>query len=298
MNNPTLIYQITEEDEGNTMKHFLRKKKGLSRKLLSRMKNGQSIFLNDQFTYLDHPLKAGDTIRLVMPEEESENIIPQNLPIQIEYEDEDVMVLNKPFDQCVHPTLLHPDGTLANGVVHYWREQGFNRKFRAVNRLDRDTSGLLIVAKNQFAHQQLAIAQSNQQIERFYEAFTHGIMEKEAGTIAAPIGRKSESIIRREVRADGQEAVTHYRLLERFENASHVQLQLETGRTHQIRVHLSFIGHPLIGDDLYGGERDLLERQALHARHISFPHPRAGDQLSFSSQLPPDLDQLLKKLRK
>src|SRR5699024_5731521 len=137
MLNPTLSYQITIEDEGRTMKEYLRKKQRISHKLLVKMKHEQSIYLNGQFTYLDHTLKMGDTITLIMPEEKSENIYPQNLPIHIEYEDEDVLVLNKPSAQCVHPTLLHPDQTLANGVVYYWQQQGFNRKFRAVNRLDR-----------------------------------------------------------------------------------------------------------------------------------------------------------------
>ena len=296
MDNPTVSYQITVEDEGNTMKGFLRKKKGLSRKLLVRMKQEKSIFLNGQFTYLDYTLKAGDTITLVMPEEESENIIPQHMIIEIEYEDEDIMVLNKPVGQCVHPTLLHPDGTLANGVVYYWQEQGFKRKFRAVNRLDRDTSGLLIVAKSQFAHQQLAIVQRKHQIKRTYEAVVHATVEQDQGTISAPIARKSESLVEREVREDGQEAVTHYRVLKRFQDVSYVQLQLETGRTHQIRVHMSYLGHPLLGDDLYGGSRNLIGRQALHARILAFQHPRTGEMMNFESRLPEDIEQLLEKL--
>ena len=296
MDNPTVSYKITIEDEGKTMKEFLRKKKGISRKLLVRMKQEKSIYLNGQFTYLDHLLRAGDTITFVMPEEESENIVPQNIAIDIDYEDEDVMVLNKPFNQCVHPTLLHPDETLANGVVYYWQEQGFKRKFRAVNRLDKDTSGLLIVAKNQFAHQQLAIVQRKHQIKRTYEAVVHGQVQQEKGTISAPIARKSESLVEREVRDDGQEAVTHYKVLRRFGQASYVQLQLETGRTHQIRVHMSYLGHPLMGDDLYGGSRTLIGRQALHARFISFPHPRTGIMMSFESRLPEDIELLLEKI--
>lgn len=297
MDNPTVSYRIAIEDEGNTMKEFLRKKKGLSRKLLVRMKQEKSIYLNGQFTYLDHLLKAGDTITFVMPEEESENIVPQDMVINIEYEDEDVMVLNKPYNQCVHPTLLHPDRTLANGVVYYWQEQGFKRKFRAVNRLDRDTSGLLIVAKNQFAHQQLAIVQRKHGINRIYEAVVHGKVEQDQGTIVAPIARKSESLVEREVRDEGQEAVTHYQVLQRFQKATYVQLRLETGRTHQIRVHMSYLGHPLIGDDLYGGSRDLIGRQALHARVLSFPHPRTGTMMTFESQLPEDIEHLLGKLQ-
>lgn len=296
MLNPKVVYEVAIEDEGRTMKEFLRKKKKISRKLLVRLKKEKSIFLNGEFTYLDRLIKAGDTITLIMPEEESENVRPQNLPIDIVFEDEDVMVLNKPAGQCVHPSRLHPDGTLANGVAYYWRQQGFKRKFRPVNRLDRDTSGLLIVAKNQFAHQQLAISQQKGQINRIYEAFVHGTVERNEGTISAPIARKMDSIMLREVRADGQEAITHYFVLERFKDVTYVRLKLETGRTHQIRAHMSYLGHPLLGDDLYGGSRTLIGRQALHARMLSFPHPRTGEQRSFESPLPLDLKRVKQQL--
>lgn len=293
MDVPMVTYQVTEEDEGSTMKVFLRKKKGLSRKLLVKLKQEKSIYLNGQFTYLDHPLHAGDTITMVMQEEESENIVPEDIQLDICHEDEDIMVLNKPPGQCVHPTLLHPAGTLANGVVKYWQEQGFNRKFRAVNRLDKDTTGLLIVAKNQFAHQQLAIVQRQHGIRRIYEAVVHGRLLHDSGTVNAPIARKGESIVEREVREDGQEAVTHYEVIQRFDLATHIRLKLETGRTHQIRVHMSHLGHPLMGDDLYGGSREVIGRQALHAGSLSFPHPRSGEMLDFKSALPRDILDLL-----
>jgi len=292
----TITYAVSADESGLTMKSFLRQRKGISRKLLVRMKQEQSIFLNGTFTYLDHPITAGDVITMKMPEEESENIIPQNMELDIQFEDEDIMVLNKPANQCVHPTLLHPDGTLANGVVHYWMEQGFNRKFRAVNRLDKNTTGLLIVAKNQYAHQQLSITQRQNQLTRIYEALVHGNLNKEEGTIQAPIARRSESLVEREVREDGQDAVTHFNVLRELKDASYVQLKLETGRTHQIRVHMSYIGHPLLGDDLYGGSKDWMDRQALHARYLSFPHPRTKKIMSFKSELPADMTKTLNKL--
>jgi 23S rRNA pseudouridine1911/1915/1917 synthase len=292
----TITYHVTKEDRGLTMKAFLRNKKGISRKLLVKLKQEQSIFLNGQFTYLDHPINDGDIITMVMHEERSENIIPQQIAIAFVFEDEDIMVVNKPHGQCVHPTLLHPSETLANGIVFYWLEQGFSRKFRAVNRLDKDTTGLLIIAKNQFAHQQLAIVQRKHKIKRAYEAIVHGVIEKDEGTISAPIGRRDISLVEREVREDGQEAITHYKVLSRFNEATHVRLELETGRTHQIRVHMSSIGHPLLGDDLYGGTLEWIGRQALHARDLSFPHPRTGTIMSFSAELPRDLEQLLTRL--
>lgn len=294
----SLTYHITEEENGLTMKQFLRNKKGLSRTLLVKLKKEKAILLNGSFTYLDHPLQAGDVITMVMNEEESENIVPEDIRLDVVFEDEDLMVLNKPYNQCVHPTLLHPTGTLANGVVKYWKDQGFNRKFRAVNRLDKDTTGLLIVAKNQFAHQQLAIVQRKHLIIRYYEAVVHGNLDRAAGTISAPIARKGESIVEREVREDGQEAVTHFQVLERFARATYIKLKLETGRTHQIRVHMSHIGHPLMGDDMYGGSREEMGRQALHARYLSFPHPRTGEELSFEAGLPADMKKLLDKLAK
>lgn len=296
MEGTTITYTVSADESGLTMKSFLRQRKGISRKLLVRMKQEQSIFLNGTFTYLDHPITAGDVITMKMPEEESENIIPQNMELDIQFEDEDIMVLNKPANQCVHPTLLHPDGTLANGVVHYWMEQGFNRKFRAVNRLDKNTTGLLIVAKNQYAHQQLSITQRQNQLTRIYEALVHGNLNKEEGTIQAPIARRSESLVEREVREDGQDAVTHFNVLRELKGASYVQLKLETGRTHQIRVHMSYIGHPLLGDDLYGGSKDWMDRQALHARYLSFPHPRTKKIMSFKSELPADMTKTLNKL--
>ncbi|MBP1932866.1 RluA family pseudouridine synthase [Ammoniphilus resinae] len=296
MEGTTITYTVSSNESGLTMKSFLRQRKGISRKLLVRMKQEQSIFLNGIFTYLDHPITVGDVITMKMPEEESENIVPEAMKLDIQFEDEDIMVLNKPANQCVHPTLLHPNGTLANGVVHYWMEQGFNRKFRAVNRLDKNTTGLLIVAKNQYAHQQLAITQRERQLTRVYEALVHGKLNKEEGTIQAPIARKSESLVEREVREDGQDAITHFKVLQELQNASYVQLKLETGRTHQIRVHMSYIGHPLLGDDLYGGTKEWMDRQALHARYLSFPHPRSKKIMSFTSELPADMEKTLNEL--
>jgi 23S rRNA pseudouridine1911/1915/1917 synthase len=297
LSNQTLTYSIKTEEDGMTMKTYLRQRQKISKKLLVRMKQERSIFLNGTFTYLDHPLQVGDVITMVMPEEESENIIPENFPFDLVYEDQDIMIINKPSNLCVHPTLLHPNHTLANAVVYYWLQQGFSRKFRPVNRLDKNTSGLLIVAKNQFAHQQLSIIQNKHEINRTYEAFVHGIIYQDKGTIEAPIARKAISLVEREVREDGQKALTQFEVLERFADVTYVRLKLETGRTHQIRVHMSHIGHPLLGDDLYGGSIELIPRQALHARYLAFPHPRSQHLLSFVADLPADLQSLMDVLR-
>ncbi|WCN36971.1 RluA family pseudouridine synthase [Aneurinibacillus uraniidurans] len=288
-----LTFIVKEGDEhAENVRSFLRGHHGLSRSLLVELKQTKGILLNGVSTYLDHPLTEGDVIELCLPEEESENIVPQSIPFISLYEDEDVLVVNKEAGMCVHPTMLHPDGTLGNAVVHHWLAQGVSRKFRPVNRLDKDTSGLLIIARSQYAHQQLADVQRAGGIKRQYEAFVHGIISKDEGVIDAPIKRRDGSIMERMVHPDGQWARTNYTVLGRYQGFTHVRLVLETGRTHQIRVHMSHIGHPLLGDDLYGGTQEKIKRQALHSRRLSFPHPHTKEWLSFEAPLPPDMEAI------
>ncbi|GAB7388941.1 RluA family pseudouridine synthase [Bacillaceae bacterium] len=292
---PTIDYLVREEDEGCSLKFFLKEKRGISRKILSTLRRRQGILLNGRTVPLDHPVRPGDRVQLVLPEEENDHIVPQKMALDIFYEDRDLMVINKPSGICVHPTMGHYTGTLANGVIHLWREQGISRKFRPVNRLDKNTSGLLIVAKHSLAHQQLSQQQIERRMKRLYTALVHGELERDEGTIDAPIARKADSLIEREVRADGQRAVTHYRVLKRFRGVSAVELCLETGRTHQIRVHMSSIGHPLLGDDLYGGSLELIARQALHGHYLAFAHPITREKMAFFSALPDDMKAVFKK---
>lgn len=281
------------EEAKRNVRSFLREVHGISRSLLVELKHVKGIRLNGSVTYLDHPLLPGDCIELHLPEEESANIIAEPISFDIVFEDEDVLVVNKTPGLCVHPTMLHPSGTLANGVIYHWNMQGISRKFRPVNRLDKDTSGLVLIAKSQYAHQQLAVVQQENRIERHYEAFVYGHIAGEGGTIDAPIRRKSDSLMERVVGEGGQWARTHYTVLARYGAYTHVRVKLDTGRTHQIRVHMSYIGHPLLGDDLYGGERSMISRQALHARTLSFPHPRDKSIHSFEVPLPEDMNALL-----
>jgi 23S rRNA pseudouridine1911/1915/1917 synthase len=294
-NHQVLRFVVPEEmkQAEKNVRSFLREEHGISRSLLVELKHVKGIRLNGMPTYLDHPLRPGDIVELHLPEEESENIVPEMIPFVLVYEDEDILVVNKSSDLCVHPTMLHPNGTLANGVVYHWRKQGISRKFRPVNRLDKNTSGLVLIAKSQYSHQQLAVVQREGGIIRHYEALVHGVIAKETGTIEAPILRKSDSLMERIVHEDGQWARTHYTVLERYEGFTHVKLKLDTGRTHQIRVHMSYIGHPLLGDDLYGGTKERIERQALHARTLSFPHPRHKRTCSFEAPLPEDMNTVL-----
>lgn len=290
-------YSFIVNVESLNVRSFLRETQGISRGLLVACKHVKGIILNGKPTYLDHPVKIGDEIQLVLPEEVSENIIPEPIPFDRIYEDEEILVVNKSPNLCVHPTMLHSGGTLANGVVYSWLEHGEKRKFRAVNRLDKDTSGLVLIAKSQFAHQQLAILQQEGRIQRYYEAIVHGVIQEDKGTINAPIFRKGDSIMERVVHEDGQHAVTHFKVLERFSDCTYIQLKLETGRTHQIRVHMKHMNHPLLGDDLYGGKQDLISRQALHGRTMIFSHPLTKEECIFSSDLPKDMVKIIEQKR-
>jgi 23S rRNA pseudouridine1911/1915/1917 synthase len=290
-------YTFIVNQDGMNIRSYLREIQGISRALLVACKHVRGILLNGKPTYLDHPVKIGDEIQLIVPEEESENIVPEPIPFAPVYEDDEILIVNKSPNMCIHPTMLHPTGTLANGVVYSWLERGEKRKFRPVTRLDKDTSGLVLIAKSQFAHQQLAILQQKGAIHRYYEALVHGVVAKDQGVICAPIMRKPDSIMERIVHEKGQHAVTHYTVLERFKDCTHVQLKLETGRTHQIRVHMKYINHPLLGDDLYGGKTDWISRQALHARKLSFIHPLTKEDLSFTTDLPDDMVRIIEKMR-
>ncbi|GED59152.1 RluA family pseudouridine synthase [Brevibacillus formosus] len=290
-----ISFTVDEADAGQTVREVLQKRYGVSRRLLIRAKFKGSITRNGVLVFVNEKLQAGDKIAVMVEEEAEETVSPEDMPLSIRYEDEDLMVIAKPAGLVVHPTGNHPSGTLANGMIAYWKKRGEHRKFRAVNRLDKDTSGLMIVAKNQWAHEQFSRMQQIRTLQRTYRAIVQGIVESDEGTIDAPIGLAENSFITRQVRPDGQTAVTHYRVLARGEGMSFVEVKLETGRTHQIRVHMSSEGHPLAGDDLYGGEREHIGRQALHAWGLSFVHPRSGLAMSWEEPLPNDMEQLVEQ---
>ncbi|RNB87823.1 RluA family pseudouridine synthase [Brevibacillus fluminis] len=289
-----LSFTACERQQGKTVRDVLQQEYGVSRRLLIRAKHEGRILVNGSDVYVNHVLKADDEVIVMIQEETAETIEPQAMPIEVRFEDEDLLIVAKPAGLVVHPTRTHEDGTLANGVIAYWLANGEERKFRPVNRLDKDTSGLMIIAKNQWAHEQCSRMQKDRTILRTYVAAVHGMVEQEEGTIDAPIGLADHSIIERTVRADGQPARTHYRVLKREDGYTWVELRLDTGRTHQIRVHMRYLGHPLVGDDLYGGKRELIDRQALHAWRLEFAHPRSKELLCFEEPLPNDM-RLLEK---
>ena len=286
-------YQITAAEEGRKIGDFLREK-GYSRHLIRQLKETEDGLLrNAQPTFTTVALKAGDRIRVRLLEkaEGSEAIMPAPLPFEIVYEDEDLLVVNKPADMPIHPSFQNHGNTLADALTWHYQQHGEDFVYRCINRLDRDTTGLLIVAKHLLSASILSDMVGKREIHREYLAIVKGI-PPENGTISAPIGRKKGSAILREVNFEtGEPAVTHFARLEIRNGLSLVSLKLETGRTHQIRVHMGYIGCPLIGDYLYYPECSRISRQALHSHRLSFLHPITGKALSFTAPLPEDMDK-------
>ena len=221
---------------------------------------------------------------------------PEHLPLKIVYEDEAILVIDKRAGMATIPSIHHPSQTVATAVLAYYERRNIPFTVHIVTRLDRETSGLVLVAKHRYSHSLLSMEQINGSIERGYDAIVEGVLEQPDGVIDAPIGRKEGSIIERTVRADGKKAITHYETVQQTKTHSLINVKPETGRTHQIRVHFSFIGHPLAGDDLYGGSRDIINRQALHCSTIRFLHPLTKKRMEFHASLPNDMTGLFSDL--
>ncbi len=285
-------YIITEEDAGKSVSDFLRSR-GFSRHLLARMKREKgAVMINGMSPRPPVLLHPGDRLTAVLPQElPSEHIAPVKLPLSIVYEDEDLIVLDKPADMPIHPSAGNHDNTLANALAWYYGQQGIPFVFRCINRLDRDTSGLLIAAKNALSGAILSRQMKCREIHREYLAVVTGSLRDSSGTIDAPIGRRDGSVLQRCVDVlHGETAVTHYQCLSVSpdERYSLLRIVLDTGRTHQIRVHMGYIGHPLPGDYLYHPDDTDFHRQPLHSFRLSFRHPVSGEELSFTSDMPED----------
>jgi len=289
-----LSYTVEENDDNTTLSHFLKKQKFSSVIIthLKRTENG--ILLNGQWARVNDVLHIGDIITIQLIEDTpSENIVPTNLPLNIVYEDEDLMVINKDADTPIHPSQGNYDNTLANAVAYYFQQKGEVFTYRCINRLDRDTTGLLIIAKNMYSASLLSDMVQNREIHREYLAIATGKTPSE-GTIIAPIARVDGSTIERCVNEEkGEYACTHYKTLSSNDHYSLVSLKLETGRTHQIRVHMKHIGHPLPGDFLYNPDYSGIQRQALHSHKLSFTHPITKECLEFTAELPNDMNYLI-----
>lgn len=289
-----LKWEVSKEDAGMTIKEFL-KSRQISKAALTDIKfSGGKITVNGEEMNVRYPLKIGDRLSVFFPlEVPSEGLMSESIPLEIVFEDEYLLIVNKPPFMNTIPSREHPSSSLANALLGYYEEIGLLAATHIVTRLDRNTSGLVLVAKHRHVHHLLSEQQKSGLVKRTYVALVHGNLTEDVGTIKAPIGRKSDSIIEREVSESGQYACTHFMVLNRFAQFTFVELQLETGRTHQIRVHMSHLGHPLLGDDLYGGSLDLMNRQALHCRAVAFIHPFTGKGMSFEVPLARDMEKLI-----
>ncbi|HBT71007.1 MAG TPA: RluA family pseudouridine synthase [Lysinibacillus sp.] len=287
------------DKEGQLLREALQEWR-ISKKALTAIKfDGGLLTVNGVERNVRHVLQEGDCVGVTFPpEERSDGLAIEHGDLTIVFEDDAILVLDKPAHQSTIPSREHPTKSIANLVCGYFEQQGLASTAHIVTRLDRDTSGLLCIAKHAHIHHLTGLAQRSRNISRQYEAIVHGHVEQNFQSIVAPIGRKVTSIIEREVREDGQYAHTDVTVLKRFlldaEPVTYVRLQLHTGRTHQIRVHMAYLGHPLVGDDLYGGSRHLIDRQALHCVSLSMEHPLTGRPLHFTSMLNEDMQRLLK----
>lgn len=293
----TFRYTVTKEDADIPIKKLIRREFGFSSRLMTKVKQNKSAFLNGESMPGWVTADEGDILEVTLPDEKSD-FEPENIPIFPVYEDDDLLVINKQPGVIVHPTKGHPVHTIANGVMNYMIDTDQSFKIRFVNRLDMDTSGLLIIGKNSHTQASLMNQMKSNEVEKRYVAIVKGIISEDSGTVSLPIGRPDPERVERAVMEDGDMSITHYTVLERFEKYTLVELALETGRTHQIRVHMSHIGHPVAGDYLYGGQAPaLIERQALHARYLSFNHPVSGERIKLEAPLYDDMNNAIEKLR-
>ncbi|MGL5256665.1 MAG: RluA family pseudouridine synthase [Proteocatella sp.] len=277
----------------NTLKSELLNKMDISVRMVCNLKKNKTVNLNGRYVPMHTVVKSGDLIEVFF-EKEGNEYISQNISIEILYEDCDLLVVEKPYGMVVHPTRNHLENTMLNAIKYYFESQNIKSKVRFVNRLDRDTSGILIVAKNSYAHSVLTKDTSMWDMDKKYAAVVEGELKGEA-TIDMPI-MKSDDGIKRIVDLNGQKSITHYKVVKSNEKASLLELELETGRTHQIRVHMAHIGHPLFGDELYGGNIEFLERQALHCIELGFYSPRKMEKIVVKTKPHEDIMELISKL--
>lgn len=291
-----LEYIISSTDTYQNVKEVLKAYFKISDRLLLRLKNTQNILLNDSPTYVSKNVIVGDKITVLIDFiEDNSNIVPIQMNLNIIYEDDCYLIINKEPNTPVHPSMLHYDNSLSNGVKYYFDQIGLHKKIRPVNRLDKDTSGLVIFAKNEYIQECLISQMKTMELKKTYLAICAGTFEQKSGTINLPISRKPESIIERCIDKFGDTSITHYKVLEEQNNISLVECILETGRTHQIRVHMSATGHPIIGDTLYGNDmlcnnkiHEEAPRQLLHAYKLEFIHPINKNKVTYIAPIPED----------
>ncbi|PWK12867.1 RluA family pseudouridine synthase [Tumebacillus permanentifrigoris] len=304
---PTFTWTVEEEHAGERADKLITERVSeVSRSQVQELIEQEQVLVNDKKIKANYKVKTGDVVALTLPAPVEVKLEPEDIPLDVRYEDADVIVVNKARGMVVHPAVGHYSGTLVNALMFHCKDlSGINGEVRPgiVHRIDKDTSGLLMAAKNDNAHRNLSHQLKEHTVTRKYLAIVHGVIAHDLGTVDAPIGR--HTVHRQQMavlRENGREAVTHFQVLERLPKHTVVELKLETGRTHQIRVHMDFIGHPLVGDPKYGNQKrnrygHLIEGQALHAQVLGFEHPRTGEYLEFSTDIPEEMQKLIDFLR-
>ena len=299
-----LTLQPNKEDAGRRVDAWLAANlENVTRSAAQRLLEEVRVTCGGKPLAKNYKLTGSETLEVALPEPEPVDVTPQDIPLNVVYEDDDVIVVNKPKGLVVHPAPGHPDGTLVNALLYHCGDSlsGIGGELRPgiVHRIDRDTSGLIIAAKNDFAHQRLAAQLQDHTLARIYHCIVVGNLREDAGTVDAPIGRHPVDRKKMAVAANGRPAVTHWRVLERFQGFCYVECRLETGRTHQIRVHMAHIGHPILGDTVYGNKKPVpgLHGQCLHAVGLRFLHPRTGEMVELSCGLPEEFRTQLQKCR-
>ena len=301
-----LNYQVSDGQSGIRIDRYLSEmNKELSRSYIQKLLKEQKITVNGSAVKANYKVQEGDEISVAVPDIKEPDILPEDIPLDILYEDDDVLIVNKPKGMVVHPSAGHTSGTLVNAIMFHCKDNlsGINGVLRPgiVHRIDKDTTGALLVCKNDNAHRNLAEQLKEHSIRRRYRAIVAGVLKEDEGTIEGPIGR--HPIDRKKMAVNyknGKDAVTHYKVLERFGDYTYIQCELETGRTHQIRVHMASIGHPLVGDEVYGPKKcpfKGLQGQTLHARTLGIIHPTTGKYLEVNAPLPEYFIELLDRLR-
>ena len=300
-----ILLRASEESKNQRLDAFLASSlDGLTRSQAARLIESGEVAVNGETAGKSYKLAGGEDIAVTLPEPEPVEAVPQDIPLDVVYEDADVIVVNKPSGMVVHPAPGHPDGTLVNALLYHCAGtlSGVGGALRPgiVHRIDRDTSGLIIAAKNDAAHQYLSAQLADHTLARTYECIVVGSLREDRGTVDAPIARHPADRKRMAVVAGGREAVTHWEVIARYPGYTHVRCRLETGRTHQIRVHMAYIGHPILGDTVYGAKKEVpgLTGQCLHAVGLRFLHPRTHEVVELSCPLPEEFTRMLQKIRK
>ena len=299
----SILSTVTQEEAGQRLDVYAANAAGISRNAAQRLISSGDVLLNGSEAPAKAKLRAGDTVTITPPPPAITDIVPQDIPIDIVYQDEDIAVVNKPKGMVVHPAAGNPDGTLVNAIMYHIKDlSGVGGEVRPgiVHRIDRMTSGLLVIAKNDAAHNFLSDQLKTHSVSRVYFALCDGNFREDCGTVDACIARSKNDRKRMAVDPEGRTAVTHWQVLERFGDVTFLRLELETGRTHQIRVHMAHIRHPIVGDEVYGRGKNKLGivGQALHAGELHLTHPRTGERMTFTAPLPEEFRAALEKLRK